>query len=121
MLLLVSNTLYLVYIAPLLFISRNLIFTVIGEDYIPPEPFVTVHSIGSSIEACTNINITDDNNLEGYHEFSIEVMSTSINPSAIELPIHPVLIRIQDDERKHFIMTVGQVLVFFVVCLQVLL
>ena len=116
MLLLVSNTLYLVYIAPLLFI-----FTVIGEDYIPPEPFVTVHSIGSSIEACTNINITDDNNLEGYHEFSIEVMSTSINPSAIELPIHPVLIRIQDDERKHFIMTVGQVLVFFVVCLQVLL
>ena len=74
--------------------------TVIGEDFIPPNQFVTVHYPGSLAEACTNITIVDDSILEGSQGFSVEIVSTSLHQTVVELPDMPVAIQIQDDERE---------------------
>ena len=61
---------------------------------------MTVHYPGSLAEACTNITIVDDSILEGSQGFSMEIVSTSLHQTVVELPDMPVAIQIQDDERE---------------------
>ena len=75
-------------------------YTAIGEDYSLSFPFVIMYSAGGPSEVCTDIMILDDTSLEGFHGFSVEVTSTTLNANALTLPSLPLSIRIQDDERK---------------------
>ena len=68
-----------------------------GEDYVINSALIT-YSAGGPSEACTNITILDDVILEGYHNFSVEVISSSID--TVIIPSLPVVIQIQDDDRK---------------------
>ena len=72
-------------------------FAVTGEDYTLNSPYLT-YSAGGPNEACTNITILNDDILEGYHNFSVEVVSSSVNTTII--PTIPLVIQIQDDDRK---------------------
>lgn len=74
--------------------------TVIGEDYTLNLPFVITYSAGGTANACNDITILNDTSLEGFHDFSVSIISTSLNPNVVEIPSQPLLIQIQDDERK---------------------
>ena len=74
-------------------------YTAIGEDYSPSFPFAIMYSAGGPSEVCTDIMILDDTSLEGFHSFSVEITSTTLNINALALPSLPLSIRIQDDER----------------------
>ena len=72
----------------------------IGEDYSLSFPFVITYSAGGPSEACTDITIVNDASLEGHHNFSVEITSTTLSPNAVQIPSLPLLIQIQDDDRK---------------------
>ena len=81
---------------------KNVHSTVIGEDYSPSTPFVIAYSVGDPGEACASITIQDDASLEGNHNFTVAITSTSLDPDAIGIPPSSLHILIRDDERKCF-------------------
>ena len=54
---------------------------------------------GELAEACANITIIDDTSLEGSHDFSVGIVSTSLETSVLAINSEPVVVEIQDDER----------------------
>ena len=73
--------------------------TVFGQDYIP-RSFTVVIPTGGPAEACANVTIIDDTSLEGSHNFSVGIVSTSLNTSVLAVNSEPVVIEIQDNECK---------------------
>ena len=55
---------------------------------------------GEPAEACANITIIDDTSLEGSHDFSVGIVSASLNNSVLGVNSEPVVVEIQDDERE---------------------
>ena len=71
-------------------------------DYSLPSPsFELTYSSGGQQEACTSIDIEDDNILEGNQKFSVAITSTSLSSDAIGIQVSSVIITIQDNEGKN--------------------
>ena len=61
---------------------------------------VTVTPNEAPVNACANLTVIDDTSLEGFHNFSVGVASTSLNTSILSVPSDLVMIQIQDDESE---------------------
>lgn len=58
------------------------------------------YSAGGTSTACNNVTIINDTSLEGFHNFSVSITSTSLSSNVVEIPSQSLLVQIQDDERK---------------------
>ena len=56
--------------------------------------------MGDPVEGCANVTIIDDTSLEGFHNFSVGIASTSLDTSVLAVTPDQVMIEIQDDERE---------------------
>jgi len=70
-----------------------------GDDYTLPNPFEATFTAGSISggTACTNVTIVDDLDLEGTHDFGVQVSGTTPMGSQIMLP-SPITVEIQDND-----------------------
>ena len=85
--------------------SLPLLAVVEGEDFnIPDSILQVVFNSGSSegVSNCTMVNIVDDDALEGDHNFSIRIQSTSPGPLNIQREAHEeTLITIKDNDSNN--------------------
>ena len=61
-----------------------------------PSPFTVEFPVGSSPTACVNISILSDTQLEGDHEFVVEI--TNVGGAAAVGDLYMTTVVIQDDE-----------------------
>ena len=71
-----------------------------GDDYTLPDTFEATFTVGSMLgdTACSDpITIVDDPDLEGTHNFGVQVSRTTPSGSQIMLP-SPITVEIQDND-----------------------
>ena len=79
-------------------VSHCLHSAVLGEDYNTSSLTILI-ATGGPTEACANVAIIDDTSLEGFHNFSVGVESTSLDTTAVSVPSAELLmIQLEDDE-----------------------
>ena len=61
---------------------------------------VTISPSADGSHGCTDVAIVDDASLEGFHNFSVGVESTSLDTSVVSVSSELYLILIQDNERR---------------------
>ena len=45
-----------------------------SDDFVVPSPFTVVFKAGPNNTACVNISIVNDNDIEGDHQFAVEIV-----------------------------------------------
>jgi len=70
-----------------------------GDDYTLPDTFEATFTVGSMLgdTACSAVTIVDDLDLEGTHNFAVQISGTTPSGSQIMLP-SPITVEIQDND-----------------------
>ena len=87
------------FLTALIYIRQNIFIQQLLEKTTHPAARLRYHT---QLVICTSITVQDDASLEGNHNFTVAITSTSLDPDAIRIPFSSLLILIQDDERKYF-------------------
>lgn len=70
-----------------------------SDDFTVPSPFTVVFTAGPNNTACGNISIVNDNEVEGDHQFAVEIVDVG-EFASIEDP-SLITVVIKDDEGTH--------------------
>jgi len=71
-----------------------------GDDYILPDTFEATFTVGSMLgdTACSAVTIVDDLDLEGPHDFSVQISGTTPSGSQIMTSVNFTTVEIQDND-----------------------
>ena len=79
-------------------------------DFNPFGSVITTFSVGGPTTNCIDFNITDDEELEGNHNFTVEITDiSSMPPHAIIGTLNTTVVTITDNESKYFTVHVKEV------------
>ena len=71
-----------------------------GDDYILPDTFEATFTVGSMLgdTACSAVTIVDDVDLEGTHDFSVQISGTTPSGSQIMTSANFTTVEIEDND-----------------------
>ena len=81
------------------------VITVLGEDYTEPSPLQVTFSSGDMVgdTACAAFGILNDDNLEGDHEFTVNLESVTPPGPVLSAPFSTTVSISDDEGRKMFL------------------